>query len=278
MRHAGSMDIGGRDRGGGRATSWAVWAVWVALALTLVMNGLASWLPLAGRTTGEIADRFPVMITPAGYAFSIWGLIYAGLLAFAVYQTLPRARGNAAVADVRLPFVATCLFNAGWLVAWHNLWITTSMAFMVALWIMLALIHARLRGLGATGPAGARWFVRVPFGLYFGWITVAALVNLRVLTYAWGWSGGGTLEVMWTLATLVLVTAVAVGIVMRAHDLAFGGVAAWALVGVAVANGGARPLVAGVALAGAVLVLAAALWRGAQRMPRARQTASNRPR
>lgn len=241
---------------------WTVWAVWAALAVTLVMNALAAWLPLAGRSTGEISDRFPVMVTPAGYAFSVWGVIYAALVAFAVYQALPRFRGSAAVADVRLPFVATCLFNVAWLVSWHQLWITASMVFMVALWLTLARIHARLGAPGATGQVGARWFLRAPFGLYFGWISVAALVNLRVVTYVWGWRGGGTPEVIWTLVTLALVTAVAIRMVTRRRDLAFGAVAVWALVGVAVANG-AQPLVAATAGAGAGLVVVAALWRGA---------------
>ena len=55
----------------------------------IVVNALASALPLNGQTTGEISDRFDVYFVPAGYVFSIWGLIYVGLLAFSVYQALP---------------------------------------------------------------------------------------------------------------------------------------------------------------------------------------------
>ena len=61
----------------------------VALAATLVVNFLANALPIAGRTTGEISNGFPVLFVPAGYVFAIWGLIYLGLIAFVVYQFLP---------------------------------------------------------------------------------------------------------------------------------------------------------------------------------------------
>lgn len=273
MAHAEVVDVVARRGAERTPQARNAWGVWVALALTLAMNALASWLPLAGRTTGEISDRFPVMITPAGYTFSVWGVIYLGLLAFAVYQTLPRHRARAAVADVRPPFVATCVLNAAWLVAWHNLWITAAMAIIAALWGALAFIHLRLRRRDVEGAAADRWFLRAPFGLYFGWITAATLVNLRVLTYAWGWTGGGAAEVAWTLGTILVVASVAVAIVRWSFDLAFGAVAAWALVGVAVANG-SRPLVAGAALAGAAVVVLAGAWVGFQHMQAVRPRTS----
>ena len=54
----------------------------LAVIGTITMNGLANALPLNGQLTGEISDRFRVFFVPAGYVFSIWGLIYVGLLAF----------------------------------------------------------------------------------------------------------------------------------------------------------------------------------------------------
>ncbi len=66
----------------------------LAVILTLVVNGLANALPLNGRTTGSISDGFQVLFVPAGYVFSIWGLIYIGLIAFGIYQALPSQRAN----------------------------------------------------------------------------------------------------------------------------------------------------------------------------------------
>ena len=64
------------------------------LLAALVLNGLATGLPLGGRTTAEISDSFNILFVPAGYVFSIWGLIYLALIGFAIYQALPAQREN----------------------------------------------------------------------------------------------------------------------------------------------------------------------------------------
>ena len=64
-------------------------AVIVTIITTLVINVLANALPLNGLNTGQISDRFNVYFVPAGYVFSIWGLIYLVLIAFAIFQALP---------------------------------------------------------------------------------------------------------------------------------------------------------------------------------------------
>lgn len=62
--------------------------------VTITVNGLG---------TGEISDRFAVNFVPAGYVFSIWGLIYLGLIAFAIFQALPSQRDNALVKQISQP-------------------------------------------------------------------------------------------------------------------------------------------------------------------------------
>ena len=61
---------------------------------TITINILANALPLNGLNTGEISDQFLVLFVPAGYVFSIWGLIYIGLIAYAIFQALPSQREN----------------------------------------------------------------------------------------------------------------------------------------------------------------------------------------
>ncbi len=69
-------------------------AVIVTILVALVVNGLANALPLNGQNTGEISDRFLVYFSPAGFVFAIWGVIYFGLIAYAIYQALPSQRQN----------------------------------------------------------------------------------------------------------------------------------------------------------------------------------------
>ncbi|MBA3770315.1 MAG: tryptophan-rich sensory protein, partial [Blastocatellia bacterium] len=91
--------------------------VLVATAAVIIFNALAASGRLFGVDTGDVSNRYPTVITPAGYAFSIWSLIYLGLVAFSIYQLLPvqlaKFRG------VRTMYLLSCVFNCAWLFAWH---------------------------------------------------------------------------------------------------------------------------------------------------------------
>ena len=80
----------------------------LALLSTLAINYLSTALPINGLTPGAISDQFPVRFTPAGYVFAIWGLIYLGLMAYAVYQALPSQRLNPRLRAIAWPFVLGC--------------------------------------------------------------------------------------------------------------------------------------------------------------------------
>src|SRR5512133_815423 len=91
----------------------------LTVILALVVNILASALPLNGQNTGEISDRFKVYFVPAGYVFAIWGLIYIGWMVFAVYQFLPAQKESPRLRRLGYLFALSGLFNAAWLVCWH---------------------------------------------------------------------------------------------------------------------------------------------------------------
>ena len=80
-----------------------------SLISTVIINALANIVPFNGQTTGEISDSFPVYFVPAGYVFSIWSVIYLGLLAYAVYQGLPSQRTDPLLRALRWPFVVGCI-------------------------------------------------------------------------------------------------------------------------------------------------------------------------
>ena len=72
------------------------WLNLVAFVLMLLVNGLAgSTTILGGKNTAQISDANPTLITPAGYVFSIWGIIYVLLGVFVVFQALPSKQGQA---------------------------------------------------------------------------------------------------------------------------------------------------------------------------------------
>ena len=108
-----------------------------AVVGVIVVNALANILPLNGQTTGAISDRFDVYFVPAGYVFSIWSLIYLGLIGYAVFQALPRQRTNPRLRAIGYPFVASCLANIAWIFLWHYEHFAWTLVAMVTLLVVL---------------------------------------------------------------------------------------------------------------------------------------------
>ena len=94
-------------------------SVILTILATIVVNALANALPINGQNTGQISDRFQVYFVPAGYVFSIWGLIYLGLIAFAIFQALPSQRENPRLRRVGWWIALGGLANIAWIFLWH---------------------------------------------------------------------------------------------------------------------------------------------------------------
>ena len=207
-------------------------AVVFSTVLTLTVNGLANGLPLNGLNTGEISDRFQSYFVPAGYVFSIWGLIYIGLLAFTIYQALPSQRENPGLVRVGWAVVIANLANAIWIFFWHYLLFPLSLLAMITLLTTLLFVYLGL-GIGkSTFSTAERWLVQLPFSIYLGWITVATIANVSdVLDYI-RWSQFGISDETWMVIILVVVAAIAWAMSLSRRDAAYLGVLLWALAGI----------------------------------------------
>ncbi len=228
----------------------------LAVIGTVVVNGLANALPLNGLTTGEISDRFQVYFVPAGYVFSIWGLIYLGLIAFAIYQALPSQRDNARLRRVGYLFALSCVANVAWLFFWHYEQFLWTLAAMLSLLLSLILIYLRL-GIGrAEFSTAEKWCVQATFSVYLGWVTVATIANVTsVLDYV-NWSGWGIGPQVWTVIMLIIGAGIATTMGLTRGDAAYMLVIIWAFVGIAVKHTSA-PVVTTAAWASAAFVLLA---------------------
>jgi len=199
----------------------------LAYLVMVGVNGLANYLPLNNQTTAEISNRYPVLFTPAGYVFSIWGLIYLLLLGFVVYQALPSGARDNGVAAVGPLFVLSSALNSAWIFAWHYDRVGISVLLMLGLLASLIAIALRI-------PGATHWLVRVSFGVYLGWICVATIANISVALYAAGWGGWGLSEVAWTVIMITVGLLLAVYAVRRAANHPLGLVFVWALIGIGV--------------------------------------------
>jgi len=241
----------------------------LAVIAVIVVNGLANALPLNGQTQGEISDRFDVFFVPAGYAFSIWGLIYAGLIAFAVYQALPTQRENARLRRVGYLFALSCVANITWLFLWHYELFLLTLVAMLALLLLLIAIYLRL-DIGRAQVGGVeRWLVDVPFSVYLGWITVATIANVTVVLDYLDWNGWGISPQAWTVIMLFVGLVIATAMSLTRGDVAYSLVLIWAYAGIAVKHQD-TPVVAitawvTAALIGLMLMIGVLLKRGRQR-------------
>lgn len=204
----------------------------LAFAFTIVMNGLANGLPLGGQTTGEISDKYPSLFTPAGYVFSIWGLIYTSLTVFIVWQALPQQRSNRDLTAIRIPFLVSCAANGAWIFAWHYDLLVLSLILMVTLLGSLIQIYRTLNIGLSNGSANDRWILHLPFSLYLGWIAVAIIANISSLQIHNGWDNTGVNATTWTIIKIALAAAVSGTVLLRRKDIAFMLVTIWACAGI----------------------------------------------
>jgi hypothetical protein len=210
------------------------WINILTFIITVVVNVLANTLPLNGLNTGQISDRFDVYFVPAGYVFSIWGVIYLGLAAYVIYQALPAQRENPRLNNVGYLFVVSGIANVIWLFLWHYEQFVLSFFAMTALLLSLIVIYTRL-GIGKTRVSLAeRWFVRVPFSVYLGWITVATIANVTSVLDFVNWSGWGVSPEVWTVIMLAAAGLIAAVVSLTRGDAAYLLVLVWALIGIAV--------------------------------------------
>lgn len=211
-----------------------MWINVFSFIFTLIVNFLATNLPLNDLTTGQISDMFDIYFVPAGYVFAIWGLIYLGLLGFVIYQALPVNRDNQRLAKIDGWFSLSNIANALWLVSFHYLQFGLALALMLVLLLSLIMIFLRL-DIGKEKVSGASlWLVNVPFSIYLGWITVATIANATQLLFIMGWNGFGIAPAIWLV--IMLATAVAISGLMSftRRNIAHALVLIWAFVGIAV--------------------------------------------
>ncbi len=209
----------------------------VAVVVTIVVNILANALPFNNVGTGVISDSFEVYFVPAGYVFSIWGLIYIGLIAFGIYQALPTQRENPRLRRIGYIFLLSCAANVAWLFFWHYFWdkplFPLTLVDMLILLGSLIAIYLRLGTGRSRAPLGERLAVRLPFSIYLGWITVATIANVTDLLYHWNWRPDPAGAQVW--AVVVLAAAVVIAALMSYFrgDVAYLAVLVWAFVGIA---------------------------------------------
>ncbi len=233
------------------------WSNIIAFVLTILVNGLAgSTTILGGKNTAQISDANPTLITPAGYVFSIWGVIYVLLGIFVVFQALPSERGKEFQKRVGWLFVLSGVANIIWLFLWQFEYLSLSCVLMFLLLATLILVYLRLKIGKSTAPLREKLAVHLPFSVYLGWITIASIANVAVTLVSLDWNGFGISPETWAILIIIVALLITILVMATRKDAAYGLVIIWALVGIAVKQSGNQNIVTATEVGAVVVIIA----------------------
>ena len=230
-----------------------------AFIITLAINSLANTTVLNGRTTGQVSDLYPTLVTPAGYVFAIWGIIYVLLLAFVIYQALPSQKDKLFQKQIGLIFILSSLLNCVWLFLWQYDFITESVIVMFALLASLIAIYLRLNIGKAKVSLKEKLLVHLPFSVYLGWITIAAIANVASALVSANWGGFGLSPEIWAVTVLTVALVITLAVIVKRRDIAYSLVIVWALGGIAVKQNTSQNVVTTAEIAIGVILFVLAL-------------------
>lgn len=182
----------------------------IALVGSFIGSGAAGGTPIADAAGGALAAD-ATLIAPGTGAFQIWGLIYLGLVAYAIWQFLPQQATAARHRRLGLPVAASLLLNAAWIfsIQFDQLWL--SVPVIIALVLVLAQCFRIAVATRATGRVDAV-ITDGTIGLYLGWVCVATAANITALFVAAGFGGFGLPETAW--AVVIVAVAGLVGVLL----------------------------------------------------------------
>lgn len=198
--------------------------------LIILINALAELIPINGVTTGELSNRIAVLITPAGYAFSIWSLIYL-LIGIWIIRQYPRSRRQLPVyTKTSTAFIISGLLNCLWILVWHYEYFTISLVVMVAYLISLIILYKQMKG---SNPG---FFDIAPFSINLGWVSVATIVNAAYVLKNNGWNGFGYSDEVWTIIMLIIGAGLAITFKFEESDYLYPLVFVWAFIAIGIKN------------------------------------------
>ena len=202
----------------------------VAFLAMIAVNALATLLPINGITTGEVSDSYPNLFTPTGMTFAIWGLIYALLTLYTGYQLVAKNAPSKLVCRIGIIFSLSSVANILWIFSWHYQIIPLSMALMLIILVCLIWIQQLISTQELT--AKETFFIKLPFAVYLGWITVATIANAAILLVSVGWDGFGLPESIWTVLILAIGAVIGILTGLRFKSVAYLLTLIWAYAGI----------------------------------------------
>lgn len=235
---------------------------WLLFVIVIATNALANILPINGYNTGQISAFYPNYFVPAGFTFSIWGIIYLLLLNYSISFTYFTVRKNTfpeiqKYLDAITPYYwVTCVLNASWILAWHYLQVSASVLIMLAFLYCLIRVFLIMQKQATAIKPLYLFLLKTPFSVYLGWISVATIANITALLVSLKWNGFGVDPIYWTLTMISIAIILSVYFVTQFKNITSPLVVVWALWGIKAAQGPKSELINQLTVIGILLIAA----------------------
>ncbi len=227
----------------------------ILLFVMLYVNFLAAYLPLNGKSTGDLSDQYPNLFVPAGLTFSIWGVIYIALIGFTIFYIIKAIKEPEFVnktLNILIAFFVTCLLNILWIFAWHYMKIIFSMIIMLLFLITLIYIFQSQRKLLKNEKLSP--IFTIPIGIYLGWISVATIANFTALLVHFNWNGFGISQQIWTIIMIIIGGAISILMLFKNNSIAYSLVTIWAFIGIIIKRISSTPVYKEIIISAIVMI------------------------
>lgn len=231
----------------------------ISFILVVVVNALGGTGKINSASIADVSNANLSLFTPAGYAFSIWGIIYLLLLGFIIFQSRSlfiSVKSDYFISRIGWWFVISCLANILWITFWVYGFMGYSIIAIFVLLISLLKIVTRNRMKLDPASKSVIALFHWPFLIYSGWVTVASIANVSAYLTSIRWNGWGYKDVTWTIIMIIIATIINLIVTWKRNMWEFALAGAWALIAICVANWEINPTVTNVALScGIILIL-----------------------
>lgn len=209
------------------------------LVFTIIFNYLSNTGIFNGKTISNVSSQYHNLFTPAGYAFSIWGVIYLLLTGFVFYTgrslfNPSKNENDGFVEKIGWWFVVSCLGNCAWILTW--LYGLTGLSVLILLIVLVSLLNILMEALKYNSGTAQKWLINIPFQIYAGWVSVALIAAASAWLTKIEWDRFGISEISWTIILIIIASLIHLFMTWKKNAPVFAFVAVWALVAIAVAN------------------------------------------
>ena len=238
-----------------------------AFLLMIYVNYLSGAGKINDISAGGVSGKYPTLFTPAGFTFSIWGLIYLFNLFFSLRLFWKGVKSNWSKGynSLSVYFILTCILNISWIYSWHYDKISLSVLLMLGLLITLILLYQNV----SEKHFQSVWSylsTYTPISLYLGWICIATVANISVWLTSAKWEGDPFSASFWASLMLVVAAAINLFILIKKRDIVFAMVFLWAAYGIFTARSidvaVESQWVSGSAITGMIIVILGILYAG----------------